>query len=58
MNPFDYQRATSSDGAIKAIRVQGAKFLGGGTNLIDLMKDESVAESSPKALFAARAPSR
>ena len=38
MNPFDYQRATSSDGAIKAIRVQGAKFLGGGTNLIDLMK--------------------
>jgi len=38
MNPFGYQRATSSEGAIRAVSTSGAKFLGGGTNLVDLMK--------------------
>ncbi len=40
MNPFAYQRATAPDAAIQAITAPGAKFLGGGTNLIDLMKDD------------------
>ncbi|WP_263384325.1 FAD binding domain-containing protein [Granulicella arctica] len=40
MNPFAYQRATAPDAAIHAVTAPGAKFLGGGTNLIDLMKDE------------------
>jgi xanthine dehydrogenase YagS FAD-binding subunit len=38
MTPFDYERANSSEDAVKAIGGPGAKFLGGGTNLIDLMK--------------------
>lgn len=38
MNPFSYQRASTSDTAIRAAASRGAKFLGGGTNLIDLMK--------------------
>jgi xanthine dehydrogenase YagS FAD-binding subunit len=38
MTPFEYQRATSTEDAVKAIGTRGAKFLGGGTNLIDLMK--------------------
>jgi xanthine dehydrogenase YagS FAD-binding subunit len=38
MNPFNYERATSPDEAIHAGALQGAKFLGGGTNLVDLMK--------------------
>ncbi|HEX3739020.1 MAG TPA: xanthine dehydrogenase family protein subunit M [Terriglobales bacterium] len=40
MNPFDYQRVSGSDTAISAITGSGhAKFLAGGTNLIDLMKN-------------------
>jgi xanthine dehydrogenase YagS FAD-binding subunit len=38
MNPFEYQRATSVDQAVRGIHATGAKFLGGGTNLVDLMK--------------------
>jgi xanthine dehydrogenase YagS FAD-binding subunit len=38
MNPFNYERASSPDQAIHAGAMQGAKFLGGGTNLVDLMK--------------------
>jgi len=38
MNPFQYQRATSPDEALHAVSARGAKFLGGGTNLVDLMK--------------------
>jgi xanthine dehydrogenase YagS FAD-binding subunit len=38
MNPFGYQRATSPDNAVRAVSASGAKFLGGGTNLVDLMK--------------------
>ena len=39
MNPFSYERATAPDQAIHALtEAQSAKFLGGGTNLVDLMK--------------------
>jgi xanthine dehydrogenase YagS FAD-binding subunit len=38
MNPFAYQRASSIDEAVQHIATHGAKFLGGGTNLVDLMK--------------------
>jgi xanthine dehydrogenase YagS FAD-binding subunit len=38
MNPFDYQRASAPDEALHSISTRGAKFLGGGTNLVDLMK--------------------
>jgi xanthine dehydrogenase YagS FAD-binding subunit len=38
MNPFNYQRATAPDEAVHAVSSRGAKFLGGGTNLVDLMK--------------------
>ena len=40
MNPFAYQRANAPDAAIHAVAAPGAKFLGGGTNLIDLMKSD------------------
>jgi len=38
MNPFNYQRATAPEQAVHAVSVHGAKFLGGGTNLVDLMR--------------------
>jgi xanthine dehydrogenase YagS FAD-binding subunit len=38
MNPFNYQRVTAPDEAVHAVSSRGAKFLGGGTNLVDLMK--------------------
>lgn len=38
MNSFSYQRAAAPDNAIRAGSVRGAKFLAGGTNLVDLMK--------------------
>lgn len=39
MIPFRYERATGTETALTAIRARGAKFLAGGTNLVDLMKD-------------------
>jgi xanthine dehydrogenase YagS FAD-binding subunit len=39
MNPFAYQRADAPDSALHAITLHNSKFLGGGTNLVDLMKD-------------------
>ena len=39
MNPFSYQRATAPDAAIHAL-TPTSKFLAGGTNLVDLMKDD------------------
>ena len=39
MNPFRYQRPATSEEAVNAVAAHGAKFLGGGTNLVDLMKD-------------------
>lgn len=38
MNPFQYQRAHDAAGAVQAL-AGNAKFLAGGTNLIDLMKN-------------------
>ena len=39
MRPFTYSRATSvADAAKSAASVQGARFIAGGTNLLDLMK--------------------
>jgi len=39
MKPFSYERAdTPQAAAAAAARVQGAKFIAGGTNLLDLMK--------------------
>ena len=41
MRSFTYERATSPAGAAAAaLRVNGAKFIAGGTNLLDLMKLE------------------
>jgi xanthine dehydrogenase YagS FAD-binding subunit len=43
MHPFEYQRADSPDAAVHALpsthTAAGAKLIGGGTNLVDLMKD-------------------
>jgi xanthine dehydrogenase YagS FAD-binding subunit len=38
MKTFAYSRATTNAQAFSAVRASGAKFLAGGTNLIDLMK--------------------
>jgi len=41
MRPFTYERAASpAEAAAAAARVQGARFIAGGTNLLDLMKLE------------------
>lgn len=39
MKPFAYTRAASQQAAIQAVAQPNAKFLAGGTNLIDLMKE-------------------
>ena len=39
MNPFAYTRATNQQAAIQAIMQQDAKFIAGGTNLLDLIKE-------------------
>jgi len=39
MNPFAYTRATNQQAAIQAVAQQNAKFIAGGTNLLDLMKE-------------------
>jgi xanthine dehydrogenase YagS FAD-binding subunit len=38
MKDFAYQRSTSAENAIRAGSTRNAKFLAGGTNLVDLMK--------------------
>jgi xanthine dehydrogenase YagS FAD-binding subunit len=38
MNSFSYERATAPEQALRAGSAVGAKFLAGGTNLVDLMK--------------------
>jgi len=46
MKPFTYERAASpTEAAAAAIRTQGAKFIAGGTNLLDLMKLQIEAPS-------------
>jgi xanthine dehydrogenase YagS FAD-binding subunit len=37
---FTYERATTLEGAVKAAQAPGARFIAGGTNLLDLMKLE------------------
>jgi xanthine dehydrogenase YagS FAD-binding subunit len=39
MTPFKFQRATDVPAAIRMGREPGARYLGGGTNLIDLMRE-------------------
>jgi xanthine dehydrogenase YagS FAD-binding subunit len=39
MTPFTYSRATDSTAAIRDAAQAGAKYLGGGTNLVDLMRE-------------------
>lgn len=38
MNPFSFERAGDAPAAAKAAAAPGAKFIAGGTNLLDLMK--------------------
>jgi xanthine dehydrogenase YagS FAD-binding subunit len=40
MRPFTYERATDPRAAVAAVSRAGAKFISGGTNLLDLMKLE------------------
>jgi len=40
MKPFTYERATEAGAAVAAVSRAGAKFISGGTNLLDLMKLE------------------
>jgi xanthine dehydrogenase YagS FAD-binding subunit len=39
MNPFTYERASDSQAALALGAQSGAKYLGGGTNLVDLMRE-------------------
>lgn len=39
MNPFQYTKARDAADAVRLAGVAGAKYLGGGTNLIDLMRE-------------------
>jgi xanthine dehydrogenase YagS FAD-binding subunit len=39
MNPFTYARADDATGAIRLGAAAGAAYLGGGTNLVDLMRE-------------------
>ncbi|MBV9784860.1 MAG: xanthine dehydrogenase family protein subunit M [Acidisphaera sp.] len=39
MTPFSYERATDAQGAVALGARAGAKYLGGGTNLVDLMRE-------------------
>jgi xanthine dehydrogenase YagS FAD-binding subunit len=39
MNPFTYARAADPGDAVRRAGVPGAKYLGGGTNLVDLMRE-------------------
>src|SRR5882672_6829759 len=40
MKAFTYERAVDARGAVAALAKPGAKFISGGTNLLDLMKLE------------------
>jgi xanthine dehydrogenase YagS FAD-binding subunit len=39
MTPFSYARATDAADAVRRAGVEAAKYLGGGTNLVDLMRE-------------------
>jgi xanthine dehydrogenase YagS FAD-binding subunit len=38
VRPFTYERAEDAAGAVAAAQTDGARYLGGGTNLVDLMR--------------------
>ena len=40
MKPFTYERPATPEAAASALLTPGAKFIAGGTNLLDLMKLE------------------
>ena len=46
MNNFSYARAENAPGALELIGAPNAKFLGGGTNLVDLMRENIEAPDS------------
>lgn len=46
MNPFTYAQARQADEALHLAEPQGAKYLGGGTNLVDLMRETIEKPSS------------
>lgn len=47
MKPFDYVRAETAEGAVEALAGQaGGRYLGGGTNLLDLMKDDIMSATA------------
>lgn len=39
MTPFDYTRATDTADALRQGAITGTAYLGGGTNLVDLMRE-------------------
>jgi xanthine dehydrogenase YagS FAD-binding subunit len=39
MNPFTYARAQHEEEALRLAETQGSRYLGGGTNLVDLMRE-------------------
>src|SRR6201991_765387 len=39
MTPFSYNRAADTGEALRLAAVRGARYLGGGTNLVDLMRE-------------------
>ncbi|MGH3306240.1 MAG: FAD binding domain-containing protein, partial [Nocardioides sp.] len=39
MRPFTYVKPSDVDAAVRAAAAPGAKFLGGGTNLVDLIRE-------------------
>ncbi len=55
MRPFNYFRATTGEEAVKTVSSQPkARYLGGGTNLLDLMKDN--VESASDLVDLTRVP--
>lgn len=45
MNPFDFQQPADVDAALAALAAPGARPIAGGTNLLDLMKENVMAPS-------------
>jgi xanthine dehydrogenase YagS FAD-binding subunit len=54
MRPFDYEKTATINDALRAVGPSGSAFLAGGTNLIDLMKNE--VESPSKLVDITRVP--
>jgi len=56
MRPFTYERAADAASAVRSASKTGAKFISGGTNLLDLMKLE--VEHPPHLVDISRLPLR